>query len=245
MSDSPSVRRADPAQEAPALFVPALGGALRGVLFDLDDTLVDRRAAHARAVQFLLRERLGQVPPHALERFALADDDGLRPRGAFCKQVVRALPELDWTPGELWARYAPAVARAVRPVPGRRDALAALGERVALGVVTNGGPLQREKLRRADLDGLWQSVRVSGEDGCAKPERRLFQLALADLGLEPRDVLYVGDRPHEDIDGARAAGLSTCWIQGPRVARSARADWVVPDVEALFAALLPLAVCCG
>jgi len=210
---------------------------LRGVLFDLDDTLVDRRAAHRRAVASLLRERLGSASPAALEAVGTADADGLRPRSEFCAEVCRALPELGWSPDALWERYAPAVAAAVEPVPGRRAALEVLAAQLPLGVVTNGGPLQREKLDRADLGGLWATVRVSAEEGVAKPDPRLFARALDDLGLAPGEVLFVGDRREEDVAGARAAGLRACWIRGPRAGVAPEAEWVAPDVDAVLAAL--------
>ena len=217
--------------------VPGSSRPLRGVLFDLDDTLVDRRAAHRRAVSSLLRGRLGNASLAALEAVSAADADGLRRRDAFCAEVCRLLPELGWSPGALWERYAPAVAAAVEPVPGRREALETLAAHLPLGVVTNGGRLQREKLARADLGELWVTVRVSAEEGVAKPDPRLFALALDDLGLPPEEVLFVGDRREEDVAGARAAGLRACWIQGPRTGVAPEAEWVAPDVDALLAAL--------
>ncbi len=43
--------------------------------------------------------------------------------------------------------------------------------------------------------------------GVAKPNPRIFDPALAALGVEPSEVLYVGDTVHADVAGARAAGM--------------------------------------
>ena len=41
----------------------------------------------------------------------------------------------------------------------------------------------------------------------AKPDRRIFALALERLGVPASEALYVGDDADKDVDGARAAGL--------------------------------------
>lgn len=45
-----------------------------------------------------------------------------------------------------------------------------------------------------------------------KPHPAFFAQALARLDLPPRHVLVVGDRPHEDIEGARAAGCQAVLV---------------------------------
>ena len=46
---------------------------------------------------------------------------------------------------------------------------------------------------------------ISDEAGCAKPDRRIFEIALERLGLKPAEMAYVGDSP-EDVQGALASG---------------------------------------
>jgi putative hydrolase of the HAD superfamily len=47
----------------------------------------------------------------------------------------------------------------------------------------------------------------SGAVGVAKPDPRIFHLALDAMGLDPATTWYVGDMPTFDVVGARAAGL--------------------------------------
>jgi len=61
----------------------------------------------------------------------------------------------------------------------------------------------------------------SAEVGCAKPERRIFELALDALGLPAAAVAHVGDHPEEDAAGAREVGMLPILLvrEGEAVAR--------------------------
>jgi putative hydrolase of the HAD superfamily len=43
--------------------------------------------------------------------------------------------------------------------------------------------------------------------GVEKPDPRIFEIALAELGIGPEQAVYVGDTCFFDVAGARAAGL--------------------------------------
>ena len=62
-----------------------------------------------------------------------------------------------------------------------------------------------------------------------KPHPLMFQTALERLGVEPHDVLHVGDSDGEDVQGAKAAGLQVAWVN--RNGRSRRPDVPEPDFE--------------
>ena len=53
---------------------------------------------------------------------------------------------------------------------------------------------------------------VSAEN-FGKPDPRLFHAAVADLGLQPEEVLMVGDDVTADVDGALEAGMVACLVQ--------------------------------
>jgi len=62
-----------------------------------------------------------------------------------------------------------------------------------------------------------------------KPHRLVFQRALDQLGLEPHEVLHVGDSDVDDVKGAKEAGLSVAWVN--RDGRARRSDVPPPDFE--------------
>jgi putative hydrolase of the HAD superfamily len=102
-----------------------------------------------------------------------------------------------------------------RELPGCRaglHALAATG--VRLGIVSNADGLIAQRLAEYELLQVGPGIGVevdcvidSGAVGVAKPDPRIFTLALDAMSIEPDDAWYVGDMPGIDIVGARAAGL--------------------------------------
>jgi HAD superfamily hydrolase (TIGR01549 family) len=50
------------------------------------------------------------------------------------------------------------------------------------------------------------------EVGVGKPDARIFNAAAGSLGLQPQQILHVGDDAHLDVIGARNAGMQTAWV---------------------------------
>ena len=95
-----------------------------------------------------------------------------------------------------------------RLTEGAADALAALKrERLALACVSNWDPTLEARLEELGVARLFEAVVTSAEAGAAKPDPRIFDVALARLGTEPGRALHIGD---DDVDreGALAAGLA-------------------------------------
>ena len=81
------------------------------------------------------------------------------------------------------------------------------------GIVTNGASSQHGKCRSAGLDQLAPFIIVSEEVGYAKPDPRIFWDALTAAGLTmPERVMFVGDNPQADIDGAKRIGMMAAWV---------------------------------
>jgi HAD superfamily hydrolase (TIGR01662 family) len=100
---------------------------------------------------------------------------------------------------------------AVRLAPGALEALAALrGRGLRLGIASN-APFPPEMLRRQlRVNGIAEAVDVavfSSEVGRRKPAPELFSAALDQLGVEPSQALYVGDKVLEDYEAPRRLGM--------------------------------------
>ncbi len=46
----------------------------------------------------------------------------------------------------------------------------------------------------------------------SKPDKRIFQLALNKLQVQPEDALFVGDDLEKDVGGSQRAGLKGIWF---------------------------------
>jgi len=103
--------------------------------------------------------------------------------------------------------------RDVEPVPGAREAVAALAERYPLAVVTNGAPEnQAPKLDELGLADRFETVVHAGYDTLAKPDPAPFLDALDALGTAAPATVHVGDG-RDDVLGADAAGMRTAWLR--------------------------------
>lgn len=184
------------------------------VLFDLDDTLVDRQGTLADwAAEFSARHGLGdEEQAHVL---------GMVAERAYPStfEVIRTRYRLSTSTYELWRTYCAHIAAWVScpaDVLDGLDALRAVGWRV--GVATNGAvDIQRAKLRATGIAERVDGVFVSDEAGARKPQIRHFALAAARCGTVLDDGGWmVGDNPVNDIGGGRSAGLHTVWIHNGR-----------------------------
>ena len=91
--------------------------------------------------------------------------------------------------------------------PEAQAVLEALRPRYRNALITNWdhAPWIRRWLVDSEIGGWFEDIVISDEAGFAKPDPRIFMIALERLGLEPGEMAYVGDAP-EDVRGALAVG---------------------------------------
>jgi len=93
-------------------------------------------------------------------------------------------------------------------IPGVREALPSLkATGMILIVVSNSDGTLRGKLEEYGLAQYFDRIVDSGEIGIRKPDPRIFEVALAGLGVAPERSLHVGDFYFADIVGAWRAGM--------------------------------------
>lgn len=211
---------------------------LEGVLFDVDDTLVDTMAAFGAAITAASRVWLPHLPedrhPEVLALWR-ADPNGhyrayTRGEVDFDAQRMARANELqaafggallddaayvDWkdlfwgTFEQSWTAFDDS-----RPA---LDALASAGVRV--GSLTNARvELQTRKLAAAGLEDVPLLVGVDTL-GFGKPDPRVFAEACRRLGTDPARTAYVGDELDVDARAALAAGLVGVWLDRPGTRR--------------------------
>ena len=206
-----------------------------GVLFDIDDTLVDTRGAFGHALSDVAARYLPDLPRERHPELVTvwrADVGGhyaayTRGEVGFVEQrMTRANelheqfggPALDADAFAVWDesfQEAFAEAWAAHPeVDAVVDKLLAAG--LAVGALSNASvALQATKLERVSL--LDRVPMLVGVDtlGFGKPDPRVFLEACRRLGTAPERTAYVGDELDVDAVAARAAGLLGIWVDRP------------------------------
>jgi putative hydrolase of the HAD superfamily len=167
-------------------------------------TLAESEAAFAAEIGFYKAHHL-----EGRDEASLAD---LRRR---CAAVLHgALPAAArerFDPGELVpAMLASLHFRAYPDVPAWLAVLRAAG--LKLAVVSNWDVSLGEVLERVGIAELLDCVVTSAAVGAAKPDPAPYELALECLGLEPAEVVHLGDSPELDLPGAAAAGIEAVLI---------------------------------
>ena len=103
----------------------------------------------------------------------------------------------------------------IRPEPGTIETLRELrAAGLRLAVVSNADGRVDRFLAAAGLADELELILDSGDVGIEKPDPRIFELALDRLGLEPHEVVHVGDSWEIDVVGARRAGIRPIYLSG-------------------------------
>lgn len=213
--------------------------AIRAIAFDLDNTLWDIEPVIVRAEQ-LLREWMQQHCPRIPERFTaedmrmarmlLATDEPHRAHDfTYLRRTALARHARECGYGDAVADGAFEVFFAARneltPFDDVTPALERLRTRYRLATLSNGNA----DLRRIGLAGYFDASICAREVGAAKPDSRCFARLIEALQLDAHEVMYVGDEPRHDIEGARAFGLVPVWVN--RGARSWPRELAPPPFE--------------
>jgi putative hydrolase of the HAD superfamily len=189
---------------------------VKAVLFDLDETLVDRTASllgFLRGQHRRFADRMGSVTADAYCRRFL-ELDALYPRAKSRLYATRAHDLAIAAPaGELLADLRHRFATSCRLFPDAEWLLQALRSRgYRLGIVTNGSVrLQGGKIAHLGLASLVDTILISEREKARKPDPTIFHRAAGRLGVAPAACLFVGDDPAADVAGALAAGMGAVW----------------------------------
>ena len=192
---------------------------VESVLFDLDNTLIDRTGAFRSFCVELYRSndaiRRVSTEDEAVSFMVELDQDGMCDRHQLFEQVISKWPgsfKDEEEAVEIYMSRYPSLASLAPSTLRLLDDLRSRG--VPLGIVTNGGSeMQWAKVRYSGLADLVNAVVVSGDLGIRKPDPRIFECALAKINSRAEGTLFVGDNPVADILGASGVGMISAWIR--------------------------------
>ena len=219
---------------------------IKAVVFDLWETLITNSDQVTRAHANLRLERMSRILATTPDRI----DQAYRYVWKRCqelywsadkdiptrRQIEHFLEALDREVDEptmlaLEDAYA-TVAVEIMPhlVAGADEVLRDLSSRLALGLISNTGRTPGSALRtileRLNVADYFDTMVFSNEHGECKPQISIFEAVRAALGLEFKEMLFVGDNLYADIYGAQRCGMGAVLFIPPQ-----RGTAVAPNVD--------------
>lgn len=205
----------------------------KAILLDLDDTII----AHGAVADSCWQELCKRFAPHVkgleAERLLKAineardwywNDPERHRRGRLNLVVARrelvslAFSNLGIDNTDLANQFADTYSaereEAVVPFSGAIDTLEHFrNQSLKLALVSNGSSeVQRKKIERFKLASFFDCITIEGEFGYGKPDERVFQHTLEQLGITSKEAWMIGDDLERDVAGAQRLGIYGIWV---------------------------------
>ncbi len=199
---------------------------IKGVLFDLDDTLYDfstlEKLALKRTHQYLI-DNFQNISFEAFSRMFLKVRDevqeNLKNTGSSHNRIIyfqRIVEELKGKSDpnisiELYEVYWSTIFENMRLYDAAYHLLFELKKRkLKIGIISDHVTyIQLRKIKALELNQFVDIIVTSEEAGEDKPGKKMFTIALKKIGLNSDEVVLVGDNPKRDISGAKRAGIKS------------------------------------
>lgn len=171
---------------------------IKWIFFDMGSTLIDESVA--------IEHRIREV----IEGTEITYEQFIEKEVFFAKQNKPAdLATLEY----FGLKKTPWHKEDERLYPEAAECLECLHKQYKIGIIANQSLGSEERLERFGIRKYIDIVVASAEEGVAKPDRRIFEIALARAGCKPDEAVMVGDRLDNDIVPANELGMYTIWIK--------------------------------
>ena len=195
-------------------------GKYKAILFDLDDTLLDRDQAVENLFFVILETCYGDVKDSVknimLEKFKEYDKgnygDGNKVK--VIEPFFDEFPPKHRIPSSdiqtFWNHHFPNCFSVNQNII---NILNTIKKQVKVAIITNGSTeRQKAKIVNTNLDNLFEVIIISEEVGLSKPDKRIYELALKRLNVQPESALFVGDNLELDIGGPQNVNMRGIWF---------------------------------
>ncbi|MEN1938038.1 YjjG family noncanonical pyrimidine nucleotidase [Paenibacillus sp. 102] len=210
------------------------------LLFDVDDTLLDFKAAERTALHLLFEEQkiplTDEITAHykkinqglwkSFEEGKIDRDGVVNTR--FSILFKKYGQEVD---GPLFEQnYRRYLEEGDQLIQGAFELIQDFQNEYDLYIVTNGvSKTQDKRLRNSGLHSFFKDIFVSEDTGHQKPMKEYFDYVFARISnFSVEKGLIIGDSLSADIKGGQLAGLDTCWFNP---AKKPNPTGIVPTYE--------------
>ena len=187
------------------------------IIFDLDNTIIDRQRAFKEMLQVKLLEALPedkkQLIDAAVQDMMEWDKCGMVERnitfGMFCEKY----DVTSTTPKELCEEWSKNSGKVVYLFDDVIETLEYLHKKYRLALLTNGNSSsQRRKLQSTGIESYFEYTIVSSELGIAKPNPAPFLHVASTMHVNVEDCLYIGDNYNIDVIGSKNAHMDCIYV---------------------------------
>lgn len=193
----------------------------KAIIFDLFHTLTAIESSWGNGLPFTC-DMLGidrdawhdQLQLHSRSRLAGQEKDPFRIVSQMARAIDPTIP--DETIHAAIANRIKRFEAALLDIPDEtKTALQALRARgKKLGLISNADTMEVAAWDKSPLTGSFDAAVLSCSVGTVKPERKIYDICLARLGVKPSDAVYVGDGGSSELQGAQAVGMTTVMMVG-------------------------------
>jgi HAD superfamily (subfamily IA) hydrolase, TIGR02254 len=220
---------------------------IKALLWDVDGTLLDFKAAESAAIRRLFGEfSLGECTDEMIRRYSAINEEFWQrlERNEITKQQVligryeQFFAEIGVPVSlavEFNRRYQVRLGDTIVLRDDSYSIVKSLRGRVRQYVVSNGTVIaQSRKLEGSGLGEMMDGVFLSEALGVEKPNKAFFDAVMERICPEaPEEVMIIGDSLTSDIRGGNNAGIKTCWYnpEGKTAPDEYKIDYVIADLH--------------
>jgi len=213
---------------------------IKAVIFDFDGTLLDRDSSLKVFIRNQYKRYVNELKHVSEEqyvnRFIELDNRGYVWKDKVYQQLLQeqSISSLTWE--QLLEDYIKHFQHSCMPFPNMEHVLKELRNRgILLGMITNGfTEFQLLNIRALGIDKYMDIILVSEQEGIKKPQAEIFLRALERLGVDPKESVYVGDHPENDVIAARNVGMNAVWKKDIFWGNSFTNEHVIDDLKELL-----------
>ena len=194
------------------------------LLLDVDDTLLDFKAAERNGICEVLRAYGVEPDEEKINRYSRLNDSLWKAfeRGEIQRDTImevrfgRYFAELgkEVNGPEAEKLYRAQLDASAVMIDGAQEILDYLSQKYDLYVITNGvSQTQYHRLKKSGIDKYMKDIFVSEDAGYQKPRKEFFEYCFHRMGnTDVSEMLVIGDSLSSDIRGGNNAGIDTCWF---------------------------------
>ena len=211
---------------------------IKAIIFDLDQTLIDRGATFTKFIEEQHKRfisRLGNFPRQDfVEAVFLYDNNGYTEKSELYKLVCEQLKIKSISSKELFNDFKTNYGQNPVLFVAVYQTLGVLKKNYKLGLITNGRSKgQNSKITRSKIRDYFCSIKISEEEGVKKPDQKIFENCLQELGVKANESVFVGDHPINDVEAAKQVGMLGIWVKNENYETPEKHDGIIENLSEL------------